>query len=161
MSGFAAYKAESSMYSVHKFMDLDYAEVTYFVTQVGLAAASFGVAEDDIKAVATALNGLFNVRCAPATTVIKAQGSQLQSICIDSKTCPLAKDGVCSKYDTPVTPKNATESESSSTATMTGTKSGSATATGTTAASSTSTGGATAVGLSWAAAAIGFAAFML
>ncbi|KAH6997459.1 hypothetical protein EDB80DRAFT_652601 [Ilyonectria destructans] len=162
MSGFDAYKGESSMYSVHKFMDLDYAEVTYFITQVGLAAASFGVAEDDIKVVATALGGLFNVRCAPATTVIKAQGSQLQSICIDPKTCPLAMDGVCSKYDTPVTPKNATESgsESSSTATMTGTMSGSATATGT-AASSTPTGGATAVGLSWAAAAIGFAAFML
>ncbi|KAF7550492.1 hypothetical protein G7Z17_g5666 [Cylindrodendrum hubeiense] len=162
MAGFDAYKAQSSMYKVHKFMDLDYYQVTYFVTQVGLAAASFGVAEDDIKAVAMALNSIFNVRCAPATTAIKAQGAQLQSICID-KSCPLAKDGVCSKYDTPIEPKNATASgdESSASASM---ASGTATATGTSAtteASATTTGGATAMGLSWAAAAVGFAAFML
>ncbi|KAH6887018.1 hypothetical protein B0T10DRAFT_443233 [Thelonectria olida] len=160
MPGFDAYTAEASMYKVHKFMDLDYYEVTYFVQQVGLAAASFGVEKDDITAVATALNSIFNVRCAPATTVIKAQGSELQSICIDSKTCPLAMDGVCSKYDTPVEPKNATEtgSESSMTASMT---SGSTTSTGTTEATSTSTGGAVANGLSWAAIAVGFAAFMM
>ncbi|KAH7134542.1 hypothetical protein B0J13DRAFT_641053 [Dactylonectria estremocensis] len=161
MSGFDAYTSESSMYKVHKFMDLDYAEVTYFVTQVGLAAASFGVAEDDIKGVATALNSLFNVRCAPATTVIKAQGSQLQSICI-AESCPLAMDGVCSKYDTPVEPKNATVT-GSSTATMTsGTAmTGTETATGTGVAQATSTGAAAAVGLGWAGIAVGFAAFML
>ncbi|KAK7424054.1 hypothetical protein QQX98_000664 [Neonectria punicea] len=162
MSGFDAYKAEASMYQVHKFMDLDYYEVTYFVTQVGLAAASFGVAEDDIKAVATALNSLFNVRCAPATTVIKAQGSELQSICIDTKTCPLAMDGVCSKYDTPVEPKNATAEEKSSTmASGTMSMTETSTATGTAEASSTETGAAVANGVSLAAVAVGFAAFML
>ncbi|KAH7146213.1 hypothetical protein EDB81DRAFT_721107 [Dactylonectria macrodidyma] len=162
MSGFDAYTGEASMYQVHKFMDLDYAEVTYFVTQVGMAAASFGVAEDDIKIVATALNSLFNVRCAPATTVIKAQGSELQSICI-AKSCPLAMDGVCSKYDTPVEPKNATAT-GSSTATMTsGMTSGTSaeTATGTGGAQATETGAAAAVGLGWAGIAVGFAAFML
>jgi hypothetical protein len=157
MSGFDAYTAEASMYKVHKFMDLDYYQVTYFVQQVGLAAASFGVAKDDITTVATALNSIFNVRCAPATTVIKAQGSELQSVCIDPKTCPMAMDGVCSKYDTPVEPKNATESES----TMTGTMTSGSTMTGTMEATSTSTGGAVANGLSWAAIAVGFAAFMM
>lgn len=162
MSGFDAYKGDASMYQVHKFMDLDYYQVTYFVTQVGLAAASFGVAKDDITAVATALNSLFNVRCAPATTVIKAQGSALQSICIDTKTCPLAADGVCSKYDTPIEPKNATAAEKSSTmASGTMSETGSATSTGTAEATVSQTGAAVANGLSLAAAAVGFAAFML
>ncbi|KPM44229.1 hypothetical protein AK830_g2325 [Neonectria ditissima] len=161
MSGFAAYKGEASMYEAHKFMDLDYSEVTYFITQVAYAAASFGVAEDDIKIVGEALGSIFNVRCAPATTVIKAQGSELQSICIDTKTCPLAKSGVCSKYDTPVEPKNATaEEKSSASASATMSETGSATATGTAAATGT-TGAAVANGVGLAAAAVGFAAFML
>ncbi|KAI6780272.1 uncharacterized protein J7T54_003051 [Emericellopsis cladophorae] len=98
MSGFDAYTADPSMYEVHKFMNLNLAENTYFIQQVGMAAASFGVAEEDVTTVGTALNSLFNVRCAPPATAVKAQGPQLQSICIDEETCPLAEDANCALY---------------------------------------------------------------
>lgn len=97
MPGFDAYAGHGSMYDVHKFMDLNPYEVTYFIEQVAMAAASFGVAEDDLAVVGTALNSLFNVRCAPATTVIPAQGALLQSICIDG-SCPLSPNNTCSAY---------------------------------------------------------------
>lgn len=83
MPGFAAYDGFPSQYQVHKFMHLDHSEVTYFIQQVGLAAASFGVAKDDITAVGGALDKLFNYKCLPPTTAIKAQGPQLQSICTE------------------------------------------------------------------------------
>lgn len=76
-------------------MDLDSAQVGYFIEQVGLSAASFGVAKSDITAVADALNKLFGYRCAPKTTVIPAQGPQFQSVCTDSD-CPLADNAMCS-----------------------------------------------------------------
>ncbi|PHH66154.1 hypothetical protein CDD81_217 [Ophiocordyceps australis] len=107
MPGFMAYQGFPSQYEVHKFMDLDYAQVTYFIQQVALAAKSFGVADSDIAVVGAALNSLFNVRCAPPTTVIKSQGPHLQSICIDPETCPLAKDATCSKYEAPREPEKA------------------------------------------------------
>ncbi|CAM1505102.1 Fc.00g107390.m01.CDS01 [Cosmosporella sp. VM-42] len=162
MPGFAAYKADASMYKVHKFMDLNYAEVTYFITQVGMAAASFGVSDDDVMAVGMALNSLFNVRCAPATTVIKAQGSELQSICIDM-SCPLAMNDTCSMYDTPVEPKSnsTTSMMPSGTMTATGADTGTMMPSGTTSATVAPTGGAAVKGLSMLAAAMGFAAFML
>ena len=80
---FPAYTGEKSMYNVHKYMGLGEAEIGYFITQVGLSAASFGVADADVTAVGMALNQLFGYKCAPATTVIKAQGAQLQAICIE------------------------------------------------------------------------------
>lgn len=98
MPGFDAYDAAPSMFELHKFMNLTFAENTYFITQVGLAAASFGVAEEDIAIVAGALNSLFNVRCAPPTTVIPDDGDQLHSICIDEETCPLAENATCVDY---------------------------------------------------------------
>lgn len=75
-------------------MVLDPFQVGYFIEQVGLAAASFGVATSDINAVAAALESLFDYRCAPETTVITAQGPQYQSICTDEK-CPLAMNSTC------------------------------------------------------------------
>jgi len=98
MSGFDAYTADPSMFEVHKFMNLNLAENTYFIQQVGMAAASFGVAEEDVATVGEALNSLFNVRCAPPATAVEAQGPQLQSICIDEETCPLAEDADCALY---------------------------------------------------------------
>lgn len=83
MPGFPAYDGFPSQYQVHKFMDLNHYEVSYFIQQVGLAASSFGVAKDDITTVAGALDKLFNYRCLPPATAIKAQGPQLQSICIE------------------------------------------------------------------------------
>ena len=120
------------MYEVHKFMDLDTNEVGYFIQQVALAAASFGVAQDDLTVVGTALNTLFNVRCAPPTTVIPAQGSLLQSICIDD-TCPLSPNATCSQYMPAKPPgmvsQNASMTTAGSSSAATVTAKGSSTAT--------------------------------
>jgi hypothetical protein len=75
-------------------MVLDPFQVGYFITQVGLSAASFGVAQSDIDAVAMSLEKLFDYRCAPKTTVIEAQGPQYQSVCTDEK-CPLSPNSTC------------------------------------------------------------------
>jgi hypothetical protein len=80
---YPAYAGDKSMYDVHKYMALGASEVAYFIEQVGLSAASFGVADEDVTAVGMALNSLFGYKCAPATTVIKDQGAQLQAICIE------------------------------------------------------------------------------
>ncbi|KAL4811354.1 hypothetical protein BDV18DRAFT_155959 [Aspergillus unguis] len=94
MPGFSAYEGKPSMYEVHKFMVLDPNEVGYFVQQVGLSAASFGVAKSDIDAVAESLNKLFGMRCAPKMTAIPEQGPQFQSVCTD-ESCPLADNATC------------------------------------------------------------------
>lgn len=98
MAGFDAYMGSPSMYEVHKFMNLNHAENTYFIQQVGMAAASFGVTDADVNAVGESLDMLFNVRCGPPTAVTPHQGKQLQSICINEETCPLAKDAMCDAY---------------------------------------------------------------
>lgn len=106
-------------------MGLDANEVGYFITQVGLAAQSFGVATADITAVATLLETTFDVKCAAATTVIPAQGAQLQSICTASD-CPTAKNASCSSYGTvPGEPANATGTATQSSASATSTAAGS------------------------------------
>lgn len=85
-------------------MDLNSHQFGYFVTQVGLAASSFGVAPADIAAVAQSLTELFGYRCAPEAEVVKGQGKQLQSICV-TEDCPEAKDPVCDKYPKVQPPK--------------------------------------------------------
>lgn len=102
-------------------MDLSYAEVGYFITQVALSAASFGVAKADLEVVGMALGSIFDVRCAPPTIVIPAQGAQLQSICTDM-TCPLAVNSSCALYQTNITePATATMSSMMSTGTASAT----------------------------------------
>lgn len=106
-------------------MDLSYAQVGYFITQVALSAASFGVAESDLTIVGNALGSIFDVKCAPPTIVIPAQGAQLQSICTGDG-CPLAANASCSLYETNITmPMSATMSSTmgSATATMSATAS--------------------------------------
>lgn len=95
---FSGYQGDPSQYQIHKFMNLSKPEMDYFITQVGLSAASFGVATSDVEAVGMALNDTFNMRCSPPTVVIPAQGSQLQAICINPD-CPLASGAVCAQYD--------------------------------------------------------------
>ena len=108
-----------------RFMDLSYAEVGYFITQVALSAASFGVAESDLQIVGAALGSIFDVRCAPPTVIIPAQGAQLQSICTDM-TCPLAKNDTCDLYQTNITePASATMSSMMATGAATATASSS------------------------------------
>ncbi|KAK3938845.1 hypothetical protein QBC46DRAFT_459999 [Diplogelasinospora grovesii] len=182
MPGFPKYGGDASMYEVHKFMDLDSSEMGYFIQQVALAAASFGVATDDIRAVGTALNGLFNIRCGPATEVIPGTGAQLQSICV-AEDCQLSPNATCDKYESVFPPASASSttmsgSMSSTTMMMSGSSSMSmtmsgaattATTTGTMTASMSSstptssvvTAGAAATGLSLMAVAGGFAALLL
>lgn len=73
-------------------MDLSAAEFAYFVQQVGLAARSFGVLEDDIALVGKALNDTFGFKCSANTTVVKGQPSAEQAICL-GKGCPVADGG--------------------------------------------------------------------
>ena len=80
-------------------MGLDAYQIGYFISQVGLAASSFGVSAEDVAAVADALGGAFNVKCAPATAIDPAQGPQLQSICV-ADSCPEAPMGDCAPYGT-------------------------------------------------------------
>jgi len=94
---FPSYQGSPSQYSVHKYMYLTHAQNTYFINQVALAAQSFGVASSDISAVGTALNGLFNVRCGPNTSVPSTASAQPQSICI-TNDCPLAANSSCAAY---------------------------------------------------------------
>ncbi|MCJ1247818.1 hypothetical protein MMC30_005033 [Trapelia coarctata] len=132
---FPLYDGDASQYQVHKYMALDEYQVGYFITQVALAAASFGVATDDITAVGKALAGLFGVRCAPPTVVVPSQGAELQSICI-AESCPLSPNATCSSYEPVQEPivANVTLAMGEG-VNATSTMSGSATATG----SSTST----------------------
>ncbi|GAB0142778.1 hypothetical protein EsHS_00003317 [Epichloe bromicola] len=173
MSGFDVYGGHGSMYEVHKFMDLGKPEMDYFIAQVGLAAASFGVAKDDVTAVAKSLNTAFNMACSPPATIIKAQGEQLQAICIDQSSCPKAEKAQCDKYAAVVKPSNATSMPSGSSMMPTGTSmpTGSSMSSATDMPTSTSmpSGSASSVpsnaaaagGYSFAAAAAGIAAFLL
>ncbi|CZT24923.1 uncharacterized protein RCC_10651 [Ramularia collo-cygni] len=101
--GFPAYAGDASQYKVHKFMALDANEVGYFIQQVGLSAASFGVTEDDVAAVGKALNDTFGYRCAPAAGVIPKDQVELQSICT-AEDCPLSPNATCDAYDSVMAP---------------------------------------------------------
>jgi hypothetical protein len=104
---FTAYGGEGSMYQVHRFMDLNPAQLGYFITQVALAGASFGVAQSDLMTVGTALGDLFGMRCSPPTVVIPAFGPQLQAMCVDG-SCPISPNATCSMYEPVFAPKNVT-----------------------------------------------------
>lgn len=83
-------------------MGLDIYEVSYFVQQVGLAAASFGVSADDVNTIGKGLMMLFGYRCAPPTVFIPDHGAELQSICI-ADNCPIAPNATCSMYQSNAT----------------------------------------------------------
>ncbi|KAI9772834.1 MAG: hypothetical protein M1840_008716 [Geoglossum simile] len=109
---FPAYNGVPSMYQVHKFMNLDSAQLDYFKEQVALSASSFGVAKEDVQIVGEALDKLFYKRCSPAAAVVPSQEPQLQSMCIAS-SCPLDAMASCSLYENEgkgIAPKIANES---------------------------------------------------
>lgn len=81
-----------------RYMNLDAHEIGYFITQVGLAAASFGVTKEDVTAVGESLGKTFGYRCAPPAVVVPAQKAQLQSICL-AEECPLSANDTCAAYD--------------------------------------------------------------
>ncbi|PPJ54345.1 hypothetical protein CBER1_07121 [Cercospora berteroae] len=93
----APYAGRTSMYEVHKFMDLDKLAVGWFIQQVGLSAASFGVSDEDVATVGKALSDTFGKRCSPPASVPPSAEPMLQAICIQSN-CPLADMPVCDAY---------------------------------------------------------------
>ncbi|KAF2430005.1 hypothetical protein EJ08DRAFT_697798 [Tothia fuscella] len=107
--GYPKYAGSNNMGSVHKFMGLSHAEVTYFITQVGLSAASFGVTTEDVTAVGTALNEAFGYICSPPASIPASEPKEPQAIC-QADDCPLAANAQCSAYDKVVEPATATSS---------------------------------------------------
>ncbi|TKA83237.1 hypothetical protein B0A55_02956 [Friedmanniomyces simplex] len=105
--GYPAYAGDISMYSVHKYMALDPYDFGYFVQQVALSAASFGVAEADLEYVGGALGNLFGHRCSAATSIAPGEAATLQVICIT------APNATCSLYANVEDPKFANGSASS------------------------------------------------
>lgn len=77
---FPVYTGAGSMYEVHKFMNLNEYEVGYFIQQVALAAASFGVTDADVLLVATTLMNYFGYKCLPPVAIV-APEKEAQSIC--------------------------------------------------------------------------------
>ncbi|RAR13447.1 hypothetical protein DDE83_003178 [Stemphylium lycopersici] len=78
-----------SLAYAHKFMQLGYHQVGYFIDQLSLAAAHFGVSIQDVDTFRTSLNSRFNLRCAPAVPLGNSSPPELLSIC-QNPTCPLA-----------------------------------------------------------------------
>ncbi|KAM0747307.1 hypothetical protein T439DRAFT_98556 [Meredithblackwellia eburnea MCA 4105] len=139
MGAFPAYGGNPSMYEVHKFMVLDAAEMGYFITQVALAAQSFGVAAADIAKVGTALNSVFNVKCAPATNATGTLAEQ--SICTGNG-CPLAPNSNCTGQGNITAPVGAIVHNATTTGTGTSTNaSGTAKPSGSGSASATAKAG--------------------
>jgi hypothetical protein len=123
-TGYPKYSGSNSMGEVHQFMDLNPYQLGYFITQVGLSAASFGVTTDDVTAVGMALNTLFGYRCAPDAMVVPNTPAGPQAICQDN-SCPQAPNPNCSAYVKAVAPMSATVSSMAATATSSATPSAS------------------------------------
>lgn len=104
------YAGRTSMYQVHRFMDLNNAETEYFIAQVGLAAKSFGVTDDDATAVGMALKNAFGYRCSPPAAIPPTASPALQAICI-AEDCPIATSmPTCAAYESAVEPATASMS---------------------------------------------------
>ncbi|KAH8898086.1 hypothetical protein GQ53DRAFT_711142 [Thozetella sp. PMI_491] len=78
-----------SLAYAHKFMNLEYNQLGYFIKQLAQASMYYGFSMQDADTFSTQLNSRYNVRCAPAVTLNPAQGPQLLSLC-QNPTCPLA-----------------------------------------------------------------------
>jgi len=156
-STYKPYQGSTNMYEVHKFMGLDVKEVGYFITQVGLAAASFGVADADVQIVGKALNDAFGYKCSPAAAIPATAAPAPQAICI-ADNCPTAVNATCNLYQPVLEPTNVTTPSRPSNS------SSGASPSGSTKPSSSvvpSTGGAALTGVSVAAGVFGLAALLL
>jgi hypothetical protein len=125
---FPAYGGDTNMASVHKFMDLNPLQLGYFITQVGTAAASFGVATADVTALGMALQTLFDYRCAAPAAIVPGAALESQSIC-QADSCPIAPNSTCANTPNATVPIynngssfTATGSASSTSATTSSTK---------------------------------------
>ena len=119
-------------------MDLNPIQVGYFITQVGLSAASFGVASSDVTAVGQALTKLFDYRCSAPAAIVPGAPAETQAICMNP-ACPLADNATCSAYGTPVMPQLAANATTSSGGSA-GASPGSSTSSGSPAAVQTTSG---------------------
>ncbi|EXJ74970.1 uncharacterized protein A1O5_01666 [Cladophialophora psammophila CBS 110553] len=96
---FPHYQGVASMWEVHKFMDPNVWEAGYFNEQIVLAGKSIGFEEPDVNFTREALDQTFTYRCIPPAAVIPpSAGPQLQTICSDVYSCPLAANANCSAY---------------------------------------------------------------
>ncbi|KAJ3329046.1 hypothetical protein HDU93_001160 [Gonapodya sp. JEL0774] len=119
---FGNYEGVTSMFEVHKFMALNKTEMDFFITQVALAAQSFGVATSDITAVGTLLNSAFNQRCIAPAPLVPGLKAELQSICTDA-SCPTAANATCDLYAAALGTQSTSSSGSATGATASATKS--------------------------------------
>jgi hypothetical protein len=89
--GYPEYSGNPGMWTKHRFMKLTNTQNLYFITQVGAAARSYGVSEEDITIAATALINIYNRKNAPAFGLNPAAGltSALQSCC-QGPTCMMS-----------------------------------------------------------------------
>jgi len=94
MPGFSLYQGDVSMYETHKFMNLGSAQNGYFITQVALSAKSFGVTDQDVALVGTALTNLFEYKCSQPISLQGQLPKALQSICV-ADDCQLDKNPMC------------------------------------------------------------------
>jgi len=161
------YEGHTSMYSVHKYMALDSSELGWFIQNVGLAAASFGVADADVTIVGNALVGAFDYKCSPPVSIPAYAAPELQSICI-ADDCMLAANATCAAYAPVVEPtavgSMTTPSRPSSTGNMTSSHTTSVASTPAASASPSVVpykGDAAVVGFSAAVGFFGLAAFLL
>ncbi|KAH7368927.1 hypothetical protein B0T11DRAFT_277864 [Plectosphaerella cucumerina] len=84
---------------VHKFMNLEWHQLGYFISQLTQAAQYYGFSQQDALTISNRLNSFYNVRCAPAVTFNPRNGPQLLSLC-QNPTCPLAAPvSDCAAYD--------------------------------------------------------------
>jgi hypothetical protein len=108
----------------HKFMNLEYNQLGYFIKQLTLAARHYGFSVQDSDTLSTRMNSQYNVRCAPAISFSPASPAQLLSLC-QNPTCPLAVPvSDCAAYNnltaTGVASSNPTTVTSTATATVLG-----------------------------------------
>jgi hypothetical protein len=97
-AGFPAYMGDPDMFRVHKFMGITAEQNDYFINQVGLSAASFGVTAADVLTIYNYLDDTYNIRCAPPLKEAHGTPAYLigtnPSIC-HADSCPMAMDSTC------------------------------------------------------------------
>ncbi|KAK3361609.1 hypothetical protein B0T24DRAFT_111594 [Lasiosphaeria ovina] len=132
-----------SLAYAHKFMNLDYNQLGYFITQLTQAGMFYGFSAQDAETIKTSLNARYNVRCAPAVTFSQGGTPQLLSLC-QNPTCPLAAPvSDCDAYNNltanGVQNSNPTSITTSATSSATSSTSTSSTLTSSTSTASTTT----------------------
>ena len=79
-----------SLAYVHKYMNLNYTDLAYFIDQLSLATVHYGFSKEDAMTLSNNLNSQYNVACAPPITLNPQQGPELLSLC-QASNCPLAE----------------------------------------------------------------------